>query len=587
MTRDTVRAVKSVRTWSLLLSVLLCLLVAACSSAQPKGSPEAQADVTYLAGNPKEVAAVILHTNDVHTGFEDNIGYDGLALYKKELEEQYDHVLLVDAGDAVQGGAIGAISKGQEIIKMMNYLGYDLAIPGNHEFDFGFDVLDECADELACGYTCADFCVTGGDPVFEPWKIIDVGDIKIGFVGVVTPSTFTKSSIKDLVNDDGSPMYDFLADETGEKLIAALQDAIDEVHKNDADYVILVSHLGNSDSSETKYRCDHVAQNLSGLDMVIDGHSHEIYNKTVTCKDGHTIPIAQTGTKLQSIGQLTIYKDGRLEETLVKEVPKPVDLAYEVVTRNDQQRFVDPDMKAFMDEIVDSYADVMDQKVGYVSYDLLVRTQDGFDVSRVEENGLCDLVADAYRDLSGSQAALVNAGSVRNNLMAGEITFKNVLDTLPYYNDVITVKLSGQALLDALEFGVSSLPKPSAKFPQVSGITYSVNRDIESSVKVDEKNQFVSVEGERRVSNVQIVGEPLDLKKEYTLTGSSYTLTGGDGYTMFKDAELVSMTMLSENEALMKYIEESLDGVIPAKYQDATGRIVWLDADEQELAEAA
>lgn len=124
-----------------------------------------------------------------------------------------------------------------------------------------------------------------------------------------------------------------------------------------------------------------------------------------------------------------------------------------------------------MDEIVDSYADVMDQKVGYVSYDLLVRTQDGFDVSRVEENGLCDLVADAYRDLSGSQAALVNAGSVRNNLMAGEITFKNVLDTLPYYNDVITVKLSGQALLDALEFGVSSLPKPSAKFPQVSGIT--------------------------------------------------------------------------------------------------------------------
>lgn len=114
-----------------------------------------------------------------------------------------------------------------------------------------------------------------------------------------------------------------------------------------------------------------------------------------------------------------------------------------------------------------------------------------------------------------------------------------------------------------------------------------MNRDIESSVKVDEKNQFVSVEGERRVSNVQIVGEPLDPKKEYTLTGSSYTLTGGDGYTMFKDAELVSMTMLSENEALMKYIEESLDGVIPAKYQDATGRIVWLDADEQELAEAA
>lgn len=175
-------------------------------------------ETAYPAGDPDEVACVILHTNDVHVGLQDNIGYDGLALYKKEVEAQYDNVLLVDAGDAIQGAAIGAISKGSEIIKIMNRLGYDLAVPGNHEFDFGFDVLDDCAEELTCGYTCANFCTTDGEPVFDPWRILEAGDLKIGFVGTVTPDTYTRSAIKDIVNEVGEPMYDFLADETGDRL---------------------------------------------------------------------------------------------------------------------------------------------------------------------------------------------------------------------------------------------------------------------------------------------------------------------------------------------------------------------------------
>ena len=555
--------------------------LSACSGssvlAESSEKAAGQEGPVYLAGNPDDVAAVILHTNDVHVAFEDNIGYDGLSLYKKELEQQYDHVLLIDAGDAIQGGPIGAISKGAEVIKMMNRLGYDLAVPGNHEFDFGFDALNDRSEELTCGYTCANFCVTGGEPVFQPWRILEAGDLKIGFVGVVAPDTFTKSTIKDILNEAGEPMYDFLADETGDRLSAALQKYIDEARDNGADYVILVSHLGNNNSITAQFRCDAIAAKLSGLDMIIDGHSHEIYNRTVKDRTGKEIPIAQAGTKLNAIGQLTIGKDGQLEESLVEEIPRPAGISFETVTRGKQDRYIDPDMKAFLDGIVDSYADTMERKIGSLSYDLIVRDENGYDISRVEENGLCDLVADALRSVGQTQTAFLNAGSVRNNLEAGEITYNDIINILPYSSDIVTASVTGQMILDALEFGTAILPEISARFPQVSGITFTVNKDIPSSVKADDTNQFVSVDGARRVSDVMIDGEMLDPEKEYTLTGSSYLLNGGDGYSMFKDARILTSTMVPDNEIVIKYIEENLNGVIPDTYKEISGSRIRFD----------
>ena len=244
-------------------------------------------------------------------------------------------------------------------------------------------------------------------------------------------------------------------------------------------------------------------------------------------------------------------------------LPKPIDA------------FTQPEMKAFIDEIVASYVDIMERKIGTVSYDMIVRDEDGYDISRVEENGLCDFVTDAYRAIGGTQIGFLSAGSVRNNLMAGDITYNDILNILPYTNDIVTAKVTGQMILDALEFGVSKLPDISAGFPQVSGITFHVNKEIPSSVTVDEKNQFVSVDGERRVSDVKIGEEALDPGKEYTLTGTNYVLTGGDGYMMFKDATNLTMTMLQENEVVMKYLEENLNGVIPDIYQKASERLIW------------
>ena len=547
---------------TLILTVLIGILLLGAT---------ALAGENWLAGDPAQVAAVILHTNDVHVAFQENIGYDGLALYKKELEAQYDHVLLIDAGDAIQGAPIGAISKGIEIIKMMNRVGYDLAVPGNHEFDYG-EALAECAQELDCGYTCVNYCTSDGKPIFSPWRILEAGDVKIGFVGVVIPDTFTKSVIKDILNEVGEPMYDFLADYTGDRLAERLQQAIDEVRVAGADYVILVSHLGNNDSITPQYRCDAIVGKLTGLDMVIDGHSHELYNRTVTDRAGRQLPIAQANTKLDAIGQLTIYRDGRLEEKLVDSVPEPTGLPFERVTRRKVERCVDPDMKAYLDGVVAAYTPLMERKLGALSRDLIVR--DGqVDVSRDAENGLCDLVADAYRAIGGTQTALINAGSVRNNLEAGKVTYNSVLNILPYSNDVVTAKVTGQMLLDALEFGVALLPNISARFPQVSGIAFHVNTEIPTSVVQDSTGQFAGVDGPRRVYDVTVGGVPIDPKAEYTITGTTYLLNGGDGYAMFREADILSSTMLPDNEVVMKYIEENLNGVIPEAYENTQGRI--------------
>ena len=547
---------------TLILSILIGILLLAAT---------ALADENWLAGDPAQVAAVILHTNDVHVAFQDNIGYDGLALYKKELEAQYDHVLLIDAGDAIQGASIGAISKGIEVIKMMNRVGYDLATLGNHEFDFG-DALAECAEALDCGYTCANYCTSDGEPIFSPWRILEAGDVKIGFVGVVTPDAFTKSVIKDILNEVGEPMYDFLADQTGDRLVERLQQAIDEARAAGADHVILVSHLGNNDAVTPRYKCDAIVGRLTGLDMVIDGHSHELYNRTVTDGAGRQLPIAQAKTKLDAIGQLTIYRDGRLEEKLVESVPEPTDIPFERVTRGKVERCVDPDMKAYLDGVVAAYAPLMERKLGTLSRDLIVR--DGsVDVSRDAENGLCDLVADAYRAIGGTQIALINAGSVRNNLEAGTVTYNSILNILPYFNDVVTAKVTGQMLLDALEFGVALLPNISGRFPQVSGIAFHVNAGIPTSVVLDSKGQFAGVDGPRRVYDVTVDGAPIDPKAAYTVTSTNFLLNGGDGYAMFKEADILSSTMLTDNELVMKYIEENLNGVIPEAYENAQGRI--------------
>ena len=543
----------------------------AAQTADNAGNAEKPADAD-------DVAAVILHTNDVHCGFEDNIGYDGLALYKKELESKYDNVFLVDSGDSIQGAPVGAISKGQEVIKFMNYVGYDVATFGNHEFDFGIETLMDCVEAFDGTYVCANFCTSDGTPIYDAYKILDAGDIKIGFIGAVTPEAFAKTTLHEVMNEAGEPMYNFFYDDTRDKLCGALQNCIDEVRAQGADYVILLSHLGNSAAVIDQFQMNWVLAGLSGLDVVFDGHSHETFNMTLPDKDGKQVVVGQTGTKLASVGQLTIYKDGHIEEALISEVPEPEDssIAYETVERGKTERRVDPDTKSFMDDVWAGYADVMNRKVGELSFDMLVR-DGGVEISRRGENELCDFVADAYRHAGQTQITFINAGSVRNDLPAGELTYQSILNILPYSNDVMTASIGGQTLLDALENGASRLPQSAGKFLQVSGMSYTVDLTKESTVKYDSGGHFVAVMGDYRVKDVFIGGEPLDLSAEYTVTTSNYILGGADGFDMLKEADVLMNTATPDNEIVMEYIQETLGGTIPDEYREPQGRITIIE----------
>lgn len=546
--------------------IVFCLSVL-CAAAVFGENPDSTG-----ADPSKEVAAVILHTNDTHCGYEDNIGFDGLVLYKKELEQMYEHVFLVDGGDAIQGSAIGVISKGEALIRMMNAAGVDVATLGNHEFDFGMETLNDCAELFNGTYVCVNFCTSDGKPVFAPGTILDAGELQIGILGVVTPDTYIKTSIKNILDETGQPMYDFLADADGNSLCLALQDNADELRRKGADVIILLSHLGDEESTSIQYQTKNVLAKLSGIDIVLDGHSHVQYTRTLKDKDGKDIPVVQNGMLFENIGQLTIYKDGHLEAMLLDEIPDSDTISTLTVERKGKTRFVDAEMHALQNEIAQSYTGILDQKIGELSFDMIVDNDQ--DISnRMQENALCELVADAYRSAGHSDIGFVMAASVRGDLLKGDLTYRSVLGLLPYSNAIKTVSVSGQMLKDILEYATRNLPKPAATFPQVSGLTFTVDLSKESGARLDEKGEFTHVEGPYRVSEIKVGGKDLDLSAEYTLTTSEYVINGGDGFTTFHEADFVNDTMKVDNMVVKEYIENELGGVIPDRYRNPLGRM--------------
>lgn len=541
-------------------SFLIPLLAALVSLAFPA--------LAEQSPHPVDPSVAILFTNDIHSYYDRDIGYDGLKLLREEMEQKYAHVLLVDAGDAIQGSPIGALSKGVEPVRMMNQTGYDIAILGNHEFDFGLYALVELQDQLNCGYICANFCTVDGVPVFDPYRIIDLDGINIAFIGVDTPYSFSNTSIHTMMDDLGIPMYDFKLDKSGEALYACLQACIDEVREEGADHVILVGHLG--DGSDI-FSSSVVISHLKGLDAFIDGHSHLGYNITVPDAEGKAVPLAQTGSYFANVGRMILGPDGSIDIDIISEIPAPETWMEGIeaieITRGGRTRWVDKDTHEFLEAITDSYNSVMSRPIGTSAYDLELHDEDSARSSRRHENGLCELVADAYREFAEADISIINAASVRNSLPAGAISFNTILDVLPYSNNIMTARLSGQTILDVLEFGCREIPQTCAGFPQVSGLEFTVDATIESSVITDEKGDFIGVGGTRRVRDVFIGGEPINPERLYTMATNSYLLDGGDNFKMLaEDAEIIGTTEEADNIVLADYIIYNLDGAIPASY---------------------
>ena len=548
----------------LALALVLVLLLAGCGSAAPAETPApaesaAPAENSAYLGLDNDI--VILYTNDVHCGVDDNLGYAGLATVKNALEAQGKHVVLVDNGDAVQGDTIGTLSNGEYIIDIMNEAGYDVATPGNHEFDYGMDQFLALTEKANFPYVSANFVDADGNTVLDPYVIKDVAGVKIAFVGISTPKTITTSTPKYFQDDNGNYIYGFMQDETGEKLYAAVQSAVDAARAEGAQIVIAMAHLGIEEDC-SPWTSSEVIVNTTGIDAVLDGHSHSLLAcEKVKNKDGQEVILSSTETKLAYIGCLTIKDDGSMTSTLIS----------------------DNGMKDFIGGIQEEFEELVNTVVASTAVDLVIKDPaSGERIVRVTETNLGDLCADAYRAMSGADVAIVNGGGVRADIPAGDITYGQIIAVHPFGNEMCVVECTGQEILDALELGCSKLPAESGGFLHVSGMTYTVDLNVESSVKLDENGMFVSVEGDRRVTEVTIGGEPLDPEKTYTLASHNYKLKDcGDGYSMFADNVFLQDSVMIDNQVLINYIVNVLGGTVGEEYADpyGQGRITIIEAN--------
>ena len=544
----------------LALTLVLMLLLAGCGSAAPAETPApTPAEESAYLGLDNDI--VILYTNDVHCAVDDNLGYTGLATVKNALEAQGKHVVLVDNGDAVQGDTIGTLSNGEYIIDIMNEVGYDVATPGNHEFDYGMDQFFALTEQANFPYVSANFVDNDGNTVLDPYVIKDVAGVKIAFVGISTPKTITTSTPKYFQDDNGNYIYSFQQDETGEKLYAAVQSAVDAARAEGAQFVIALAHLGIEEDC-SPWTSSEVIVNTTGIDAVLDGHSHSmIQGEKVKNKDGAEVLLSSTETKLAYIGCLTIKDDGSMSTTLIS----------------------DNGMKEFIGGIQEEFEELVNTVVASTDVDLIIKDPaSGERIVRVSETNLGDLCADAYRAMSGADVAIVNGGGVRADIPAGDITYGQIIAVHPFGNEMCVVECTGQEILDALELGCSKLPAESGGFLQVSGMTYTVDLNVESTVKLDENGMFVEVEGERRVKDVTIGGEPLDPEKTYTLASHNYKLKDcGDGYSMFADNVFLQDSVMIDNQVLINYIVDVLGGTVGEEYADpyGQGRITIIEAN--------
>lgn len=505
---------------------------------------------------------VILYTNDVHCAVDDTIGYAGVAAYKAQLESAGNYVLLVDAGDAIQGGPIGTMSDGEYLVDIMNTTGYDIAVPGNHEFDYGMDKFLALAEKAEYEYISANFTdLSTNKTVFNPYTIKEFNGVKVAFVGVCTPKTLTSSTPAYFMNEAGEFVYGFAQDDTGAALYNCVQTAVDSAKKAGADYVIAVTHLGIA-AETSPYMSTELIENTNGIDAVLDGHSHSVLEcERVKNKDGEFVLLSSTGTKLQNFGMMVISKSGNISTGLVK--------AFDTK---------DATVEASIKEIKAKYEEVLNEVVAKSEVDLVINDpKTDTRIVRNAETNLGDLCADAYRAVAGADIGFVNGGGIRAAIKKGDITYGDILTVQPYGNSVCMVEATGQEILDALEMGARVVPSESGGFLQVSGLTYAIDTKVKSTVEMDENGMFVKVGGEYRVKDVKVGDADLDLTKTYTLASHDYLLkNGGDGYTMFTDNVMLKDTIMLDNQALLAYIKGELKGVVGQAYAEpyGIGRIV-------------
>ena len=534
--------------------------VTTAAAAMAVGAPAASACWT---GEKSEVT--ILYTNDVHTYIDKQapeLTYAAIAALKQSYQNAGKKVLLVDAGDHVQGTAYGSMDQGASIIELMNAAGYDAATPGNHEFDYGMDRAKELMRDADFPYlSCNWVDLRTNLRVLPEIKVFVRGGVRIAFVGITTPETFTKSTPAYFMNKAQTKyIYDILGGEDGQKLYSAVQKAVDKA-KCLADVVIGLGHLG-VDPSSSPWTSEEVIAHTTGFDAFIDGHSHTVMeNKQVADASGRLVTLTQTGSYFANVGEMTIAPDGTISTRLVSTYDQE-----DVAVAAEQAAWV-----SSVDEMLGEKIAVADTKF-YITDPATGKRR-----IRSGETNLGDFVADGIYTYFNEveqlhcDIAIMNGGGIRSDEDAGYWTFKTCKQVSPFGNVACLMSVTGKQIQDALEFAArfaGAEGKENGGFLQVAGATYEIHTDIPNTVQTDDKNVWIgSATGTPRVQNVKIYDRangtyvPLDENKTYALAGMNYTLRNlGDGFAMFDGAELIK-DYVSEDYLVMSTYAMAFGGV--------------------------
>lgn len=518
---------------------------------------------------------VILYTTDVHCGVDKNLGYSKIEAYKQEMLKSYKYVSLADAGDYIQGDLIGSFTHGKNIINIMNKMNYEIAAIGNHEFDYGIDVLSERINQFQGDVVACNFSYKGSKQnkieKVKPYVIKEYGDLKVGFVGVTTPQSLTEST-PSVFKEDDQLVYSF-ASEITEGYYKCIQDNIDECNKV-ANATILLTHCGN-DTSASPFGSRDIIANTSGYVAVMDGHTHSTVPwEMIKNKDNKYVPLCDAGTQLSEFGKLVIHHDGTISTEFINQYDKS-DEAIENYVK---------EMKSETDAIANRI-------VAQSDVNLKITDENGVRMVRSRETTIGNMVADAYRIVENADIGFINGGGVRSSLSAGNIKFSDVFAVHPFGNYLMVKNVKGSEILDYLEhcsqytaseYVVDGNPNGEfGGFVQTSGLKYTIDTSIPTSVVCDGDGNFIEVSGPRRVKNVQVLENgsyvDIDANKTYKVSSVNYILhEGGNGANMFINEPDLQTDVKYDYEVIIEYLTDYLHGNLSDKYSDVEGRITVL-----------
>lgn len=483
-------------------------------------------DNTVFAADQKVIT--ILHTNDVHGNAKEDAkgGKLGYAKLKTFVESKGENVILLDAGDVLHGTTFATISEGKSMIELMNLVGYDAMVPGNHDYNYGSAKLKELSRLAKFPVLQANVVDKNGSFTLQANTIIEVDGVKVGIFGLATPETRTKSNP---LNTQGLGFSNY---------IEAARVQVSDLKAKGANVIVALVHLGLDEASIE--RSDLLAKALPEINVIIDGHSHTVLENG---KLENGVLIAQTGDHLKNVGEVTlVVENGKLSAKSAK------------LNSYDSLKGLkeNPEILAKIAEVEEANKPFLEKVIGKTTVEL-----DGLRENvRSKETNLGNLITDAMLKATGADVAITNGGGIRASIPAGDITMGYVLTSFPFTNYPVVLELTGAKILEALEFGLDASPEVVGKFPQVAGMTF----------KYDPKQAPGS-----RVFDLMVGKEAIDLNKTYKLVTNDFMAIGGDGYNMFKGAKKLSEHPLL-SEVLADYIAKM--GVISPKVE---GRILVAD----------